>query len=78
MSRNTFTKILSNIHLADNTKISSKTYKVDEFLNILLKNFKKNYNLGENVSIDEKLRDVVHWNNIFHWNQQSVGSRFGL
>ena len=62
MSRNTFTKILSNIHLADNTKIPpktlskySKTYKVDEFLNILLKNFKKNYNLGENVSIDESM-----------------------
>ncbi|CAF4271227.1 unnamed protein product, partial [Rotaria sp. Silwood2] len=62
MSRNTFTKILSNIHLADNTKIPpktsnkySKTYKVDEFLNILMKNFKKNYNLGENVSIDESM-----------------------
>ena len=62
MSRNTFTKILSNIHLANNTKIPpktsskySKTYKVDEFLNILLKNFKKNYNLGENVSIDESM-----------------------
>ena len=62
MSRNTYTKILSNIHLADNTNIPpktsskySKTYKVDEFLNILLKNFKKNYNLCENVSIDESM-----------------------
>ena len=45
-SRHTFIKVLSNIHLADNTKIPSKTsnkysktYKVDEFLNILTKKF---------------------------------------
>ena len=62
MSRNPFTKILCNIHLTDNTKIPpktsskySKTYKVDEFLNILMKNFKKSYNLGESVSTDDSM-----------------------
>ena len=62
MSRNTFTKILSNIHFADNTKIPpktsskySKTFTVDEFPNSLMKNFKTNYNLDENVSIDESM-----------------------
>ena len=62
MSRNLFEKISSNIHLADNKKIPpkaspeySKTYKVDEFLEILQKNFKQNYILDEYVSIDESM-----------------------
>lgn len=62
MSRNLFTRILTNIHLTDNKKMSSrtsnkysKTYKVDEFLEILQNNFKKNYTLGEHVSVDESM-----------------------
>lgn len=62
MSRNLFTKILNNIHLVDNKKASvrtsteySRTYKVDKFLDILQKNFKKNYSSGEHVSIDESM-----------------------
>ena len=62
MSRNFFTKILRNIHLANNEKAPpktskkySKTYKVDEFLQILKNNFQENYVLSENVSIDESM-----------------------
>jgi hypothetical protein len=62
MSRNTFTKILTNIHLADNKKMPpktsnkySKTYKVNAFLDILMENFQENYNLSENISIDESM-----------------------
>jgi hypothetical protein len=62
MSRNTFTKILTNIHLADNKKMPpktsskySKTYKVNEFLDILMENFQENYNLSENINIDESM-----------------------
>jgi hypothetical protein len=48
--------------ITDNKKMSprtsnkySKTYKVDEFLEILQNNFKKNYTLGEHVSVDESM-----------------------
>jgi hypothetical protein len=62
MSRNFFATILRNLHLADNEKIPpktsktySKTYKVDEFLQMLKNNFQRNYVLSENVSIDESM-----------------------
>jgi hypothetical protein len=62
MSRNLFTKILNNLHLADNRKVPartspeySKTYKVDRFLEILENNFKEHYILGEHVSVDESM-----------------------
>jgi len=62
MSRNLFSKILSNIHLVDNKKMPSKTsknysktYKIDNFMQILKHNFQKNYILGEYVSIDESM-----------------------
>ena len=48
MSRNLFSKVLSNIHLVDNKKMPSKTsknysktYKIDNFMQILKHNFKK-------------------------------------
>ena len=62
MPRNLFSKILNNIHLADNEKIPSKksksyskTYKIDNFMQILQYNFQKNYILGEYISIDESM-----------------------
>ena len=53
MTRNEFQRIFSNIHLADNTKMSSrnisnrnKLYKIHDFLVMLKRNFQKNYSLG--------------------------------
>jgi hypothetical protein len=59
MTRNEFQRIFSNIHLADNTKMSSrnfsnrnKLYKIHDFLVMLKRNFQKNYSLGSCISID--------------------------
>ena len=62
MPRNLFTKILTHVHLADNKKMPprtsseySRTYKLDGFFNALQTNFKKNYTLGQHVSVDESM-----------------------
>ena len=62
MTRNEFQRIFSNIHLADNTKMSSKNlsnrnklYKLHDFLALLKRNFQKNYSLGSCASIDEAM-----------------------
>ena len=62
MTRNEFQRLFSNIHLADNSKmpsknssIYSKLYKVNDFLDILKRNFQKNYSLGSCISIDEAM-----------------------
>ena len=53
MLRNLFSKILNNIHLADNEKMPSKksknyskTYKIDNFMQILQYNFLKKLYFG--------------------------------
>ena len=62
MTRNEFQRLFSNIHLDDNLKMPSKNsfsysklYKVNDFLNILKRNFQKNYPLGSYISIDEAM-----------------------
>ena len=62
MTRNEFQRLFSNIHLADNSKmpsknssIYSKLYKINDFLDILKRNFQKNYSLGSCISIDEAM-----------------------
>ena len=62
MTRDEFQRLFSNIHLADNSKMPSKNssnydkmYKVNDFLNILKRNFQRNYSLGSCISIDEAM-----------------------
>ena len=62
MTRDEFQRFFSNIHLADNSKIPpknssdyNKLYKVNDFLNLLKRNFQRNYSLGSCISIDEAM-----------------------
>ena len=60
MSIHQFDKILSNIHLEDNSKFKntedkSKLYKVEKFLDLLKENYKKNYKVSPYTSIDESM-----------------------
>jgi len=62
MTGNDFQRLFLNIHLADNSKIPSKNssnynklYKMNDFLNLLKRNFQKNYSLGSCISIDEAM-----------------------
>jgi hypothetical protein len=62
MARDEFYRLFSNIHLADNSKMASKDsrhynklYKVNDFLNLLRRNFQQNYALGSCVSIDKSI-----------------------
>src|SRR5690242_18734409 len=62
MSRNCFLQIFYNLHLADNSleskresKNHSKIYKVEDFTEILRRNFQKNYNFGHYGTIDESM-----------------------
>ena len=60
MARNDFQRLISNIHLSDNSKMLPKhsftynnLYKVNDFLNLLKRNLQRNYSLGSRISIDE-------------------------
>lgn len=60
--RNNLQRLFSNIHLADSTKISSrsfsnrnKLYKIHSFLGTLTRNFQKNYSLAFCIFIDEAM-----------------------
>ena len=62
MIRNDFQRRVSNIHLADNSKMPPKDsftynnlYKVNDFLNLLKRNLQRNYSLGSCISIDEAM-----------------------
>ena len=62
MTRDEFQRFFSNIHLADNSKIPpknssdyNKLYKVNDFLNLLKRNFQRKYSLGSCISIDEAI-----------------------
>ena len=60
MARNDFQRLVSNIHLSDNSKMLPKgsstynnLYKVNDFLNLLKRNLQRNYSLESCISIDE-------------------------
>lgn len=62
MSRDRFLQIFYNLHLADNSlepkresKNYSKIYKVQNFIEILRRNFQKNYNFGRFGTVDETM-----------------------
>jgi len=62
MSRDRFLEIFYNLHLANNSlqpkqesKDYSKIYKVKNFIEILRRNFQKNYNFGRYGTIDESM-----------------------
>ena len=62
MIRNDFQRCVSNIHLADNSKMLRKDsftynnlYKVNDFLSLLKRNFQRNYSLGSCISIDQAM-----------------------
>ena len=63
MSRNEFYRILSALHLSDNSKQDQfpkkskefKLFKIFDFMCLLKKNFQKHFKLGTNVSIDESM-----------------------
>ena len=60
--RDRFWALFSNLHLADNTKALNRThpdfdklFKIRPLIKILKKSFQDNYNLGQNVSVDEAM-----------------------
>ena len=62
MSRNRFLQFFYNLYLADNSlepkrgsREYSKIYKVENFTEILRRNFQKSYTLGRYGSIDESM-----------------------
>ena len=62
MTRDRFSCLLKFFHLNDNSKMPKKSepgydplYKIRPMLNCLVENFKSNYNLGKEISIDESM-----------------------
>ena len=61
-TRDRFWALFSNIHLADNAKAVDrslpgfdKLYKIRPMISILKNSFQENYNLGQNVSVDDAM-----------------------
>jgi hypothetical protein len=62
MSRDRFLQIFSALHLAENIpeaqgdpRRNRKLYKIENFVQILLRNFQSNYKLGRYCSVDETM-----------------------
>ncbi|XP_047365376.1 piggyBac transposable element-derived protein 4-like [Vespa velutina] len=56
MSRNRFRQILSFLNFSDNSKIpanADRLFKVQGIINYFTKKFQENFNLGQNITIDE-------------------------